>query len=84
MEVSDGERVRGTQWMEAGLDSAKKMNILTCRESNRGRPARRYTDLALSTPTINGLLLLSLLLKYVKLKSIIALIFYTGHGSSSH
>jgi hypothetical protein len=28
----------------AGLDDVEKRKILHCRESNPGRPARRYTD----------------------------------------
>jgi hypothetical protein len=51
-----GERAPGIHWiggwidLRVGLDAVKKGTVLHCRESNR--PARRYTDWAISTPSI--------------------------------
>jgi hypothetical protein len=47
--ITPGERAPGTQlivWVgpRAGLDAVKKLNILPCRESNQGPPARSSTD----------------------------------------
>jgi hypothetical protein len=52
-----GERAPGSHWIggwigpRAGLDAVEKRKSLHCRESNPGRPARRYTDWAIPTPT---------------------------------
>jgi hypothetical protein len=50
-----GERAPGTHWIggwvgpKVGVDTVEKRKISHCRESNPGRPARRYTDWAIPT-----------------------------------
>jgi hypothetical protein len=45
-----GKEPRSTHWIRGwvgprvGLDAVEKRKILHCRESNPGRPTRRYTD----------------------------------------
>jgi hypothetical protein len=45
-----GEIAPGTHWIggwmgpRIGLEAVQKRKILLCRESNPGRPARRYSD----------------------------------------
>jgi hypothetical protein len=40
--------------LRAGLDAMEKRKPWTCRESNRGRPARRYTYWAIPAPNTRG------------------------------
>jgi hypothetical protein len=50
---------RGSHWIggwvgpRVGLDAVKKIKNLHCRESNTGRPARRYTYWPISVPKLH-------------------------------
>jgi hypothetical protein len=52
-----GEIAPGNHWIGGcvgtgvGLEVVEKKKVWPCRKSNTGRPARRYTDWAIPTPT---------------------------------